>query len=1484
MAGDTEYEFRTFPGDPNPPATPPASRAGATAVADAPAESGGGAAPPPADASPTKAAKAQFSVKTDAEGNRSVFATDDSFQTTRLGPVSLGGDEATGLLDTLGRFNPITKSWSVDEGVARQLMSGEMPLPDYLPAKFRAQKAMFAHGAIGLDWVLGRISDEEADTRGNLEALKMQVKEAPAFVWNGSVLKMVAGAWKNMGGATGVARRTVGEAAAQTAQFTDPAMATSAIAGIMAPVALTAAASAGPAVAVAAPLLVKALANGPVFLETARIEAGNAALEMKAKGVPREVALKYALPIGVLNGFLEMGSFHALPANLRRLVGAKFLKNEAVKNLLVSATKTFSKEVGLEFSTESLQSVFSSIGENWALEASGMPEKKTGAGEVAAQALSEGTAAAMGAGLIKLPGAAAEVKMSAREEKAVAETKAALKERDIEAAADATPPAGAQPQTIETLPPPAPEREATESKSDGPRFDPPLYKRDTEILEDETLRVEGLPVAHLTKVQQGKSEGYRVHVLLNNEWIHLGTEVRPEEFPVFATRAAAEANLKEFMESTPGPWTEKAQQRWAKEEQDELRRRGREAKPVGAPEELPAPTEQKLLEDLNTGTAETFDDAVVGFEEEGTPEAAARLEAVVNAPPPKAETKTEAQRRELERKGRLADLRTRLGAVRERLAAIRTAWEANPTPALTEEVKKALIEESGIKQDLKFYETAKADKVSDTEAMEVKTPTFDAIMALGFKEGKAESKNRAQQILDIAKANGLTMRDVRRLLKNKRPELLGDKAFKNFMQGYDRVDEETGQVTHVPGFTERVERLLERKRAVKELRAIQHEKKIRGERNVRRLHDLPPVAEMTTEQVRQYAGILQAYDVGDVALTPERIRALETAAFGGMGGVRTAQDVVRRAVQNARAPLSAFNGIEVDALSLLTYDTPLARQHPFLNFMVNYFKATVSRADEVKAGVKTTLDLLGAKAMASRMRGLKGLISPAMPEVMAAIEEADATARAAKWEALTPEEREYATFWLTFAQAANDYLVAVDPNFVSRFSGGTYTPHVPKRASEIVASIPDKGLRAAVGELVDQIFPSDAADFFQAPRQQRQALGLRKFFQQTVFRTGQLDPSRNLIRAHREYIDAFYKKVAVDSAVPVIDSIVYGLQSISRDPDAEKLYNGVHAFTKEWLNAKKGNARLLFQKGDFGDRLLRAGMALMSLKYIAVNVALQVTAPVGEQAMEVMHLGARGYARAKKRRVSAQGRAILERYKFFTEENPWEQFKQPGRDAVEYLKMASYGMFQFYRTEVMADILLGSMTAEEFAAGEISHERLAEIKTAAGRWLDIHGAKSVIGSTAEGATWTQFKGWAIPPMTSVLSDLKGLGSAVAGGKKLTAEHFQDLYRASYFVLAYLLMKKGIEDEEDDSFLGQAKKRARREIFSLFQSIDPVMFAGPGVFGDFVVKLAKALKSLVTLEEYSPEGARAGELKGPAAVERLVKPAFVRQLESKEDVD
>ena len=159
MPGDNPYG-RTFPGDPNPPAQAPEAPTVKAAPA-APDEGGETGIPSSGVAgAPSRPAKAVFRVSSDEDGRQSVYMMDDKLETTRLGPVSIGNSDE--LLHALGRYNEVTGAWSVPEKAARELISGDMPIPDYVPAKYRANKALIARGAVMTQWMSGKMDLESA--------------------------------------------------------------------------------------------------------------------------------------------------------------------------------------------------------------------------------------------------------------------------------------------------------------------------------------------------------------------------------------------------------------------------------------------------------------------------------------------------------------------------------------------------------------------------------------------------------------------------------------------------------------------------------------------------------------------------------------------------------------------------------------------------------------------------------------------------------------------------------------------------------------------------------------------------------------------------------------------------------------------------------------------------------------------------------------------------------------------------------------------------------------------------------------------------------------------------------------------------------------------------------------------------------------------------------------------------------------------------
>lgn len=838
----------------------------------------------------------------------------------------------------------------------------------------------------------------------------------------------------------------------------------------------------------------------------------------------------------------------------------------------------------------------------------------------------------------------------------------------------------------------------------------------------------------------------------------------------------------------------------------------------------------------------------------------------------------EQKARDVQTQARISALESDLKEVQtftDDLIAIRQTYQKKGAPVrvLDERLNALLAQEESLTDEIEFYQSAPPAQVGvgPGEALEMKPATLESIISAGFVEGlgqgKRESRVRAQTIKDVAAENELSDADVRSLLKNKNLGLMDEAEFGDYVEQFRRG----------------TARVVERKAALGEVEVVRAEKNLAREQNVRLLHKLPAISKMTTEQLQDYAKILSEYDENDEALTPKRMRALKTTPFAG---AKTFGDVRQAAARVTGRPLEDFKNVEIGEFDVNRFDYALSRQGAVKNFLVLRTKLAQEKGHELEQNFNKQLDELAAAAIASRRKlmGVGGklldILVPQQTRVMAFIEEQNSEKAARIGATLTKEELALAEFLREWGQGAYDYLLKTGELETSRFAGH-YVFHTGRPLSEMLRDLPDQGVRATIKEIWGRLLGATMKVLPAETGKPGMMLGLRKFMTQTMFRSGELTPSKNVVLSAKRYARDFYTKLALDEAVPTIETLVMSVRAIDKSPEVAENTQALLGFVREYLNAKKGKAEWAVRKGGFAENIIRFSMTLASLKYIAGNYALQATAPIGEHIGAFMHLGNRKMALALQRKFTKKGRAIIEKYSSFVGEGPLAQLKQPARTLEANLSTVLFGAFQATRRAVMGDILLGQMTEKEFEAGEISAERLAGLKVAAGRWIDIHGSKSIRGSSVGGAMFTQFKGWVIPPLRTLLEDFGALGKAIGtlGKAPLTEEQAHEFLRLAEVTIAAMFVRGWLpEDDEDDTFLGRMIHYIRRETMTMFSVLDPRNFSNAGVAAELVFKLVRDLTLLVILEEYkTKEG-----LKGWEALKRDLTPAAAKMFRSKDE--
>ena len=674
----------------------------------------------------------------------------------------------------------------------------------------------------------------------------------------------------------------------------------------------------------------------------------------------------------------------------------------------------------------------------------------------------------------------------------------------------------------------------------------------------------------------------------------------------------------------------------------------------------------------------------------------------------------------------------------------------------------------------------------------------------------------------------------------------------------------------------KAERFAERRQALNELELLRKEKAFIAENNIRIFHKLPTIKKMTTGQLTTYAEILSGYEKGDQFLTPKRVKGLESTPWSGS---KTMREVLEKASKEFDVPLSELKGIRVDEIDRFRYDTSLARQNPFYNFMVDEINTAAIRNQFKYFKEREKLYRLAKAALKSRKRGIIGRLVPRQKELMKYME-AEGDAKIAAATELTTEEMTLADAIEDFYRRAYNWLLINQELKSSRFLDSKYVFHSKRPLSELLIDLKDTGIRSAAKDLLNR-WRLDEAQFKILDSKTGEILRMKKFFRQTLYRTGELTPTKNVIKATDIYMQQFFKKMALDESVPAIETLVMALRPKEKTPTGIFLNDSLMKFVKEYLNSKKGRAlNIGIQQGGKIDTVIRFVNQMISLRYIALNIPLEVAAIVGETTAKLPALGNRKLILANMRRHTPRGRRILEKYKAFTGEGPFEEVLQPARNIGENINILLYGLFKWSRKVTKQDILLGNMTRAEFVAETIDPKKLAEATKMAGRWLDIEGSKSVLGTTSTGAAITKFKGWAIPIVSSTMHDATALARTLTRlgnpKKRLTQQQFRELYRiAEMGAILLAVMSLGI-DEDKDTFAGRLKYYAIRELGTLYNALTPRTMLTAGVTIAFLEKLSQNLYLLMTLEKYKTRD----ELKGAAALKKQLTPAAISQFKGK----
>jgi hypothetical protein len=754
---------------------------------------------------------------------------------------------------------------------------------------------------------------------------------------------------------------------------------------------------------------------------------------------------------------------------------------------------------------------------------------------------------------------------------------------------------------------------------------------------------------------------------------------------------------------------------------------------------------------------------------------------------------------------------------------------------------------------------------------------YDALVEVFRKEAKI-----ARQAFASGKKGELekSKQKMRWLIKRR-------KSLKNVRDYFKLTDAEFMSVTHrrnpalmdnyeYKRFLSDVEQkaieLADNRQAKIELMMLIESNRLKKVDNYRQAMQLPTIDKMTTEQLREFAKLLEPFQEDDIFLTK---RELETVDRTDLKGIKTIREALERLAKEAGVDVEELNKVKVAALDHFRYDAALRERDPF-------FDVLVTRMTEAKLGaalrshdIESKVYELAKKAYKSRERGIFARMIPQDDLIMAFLE-AQADRKAAIAEQMTPEEINYANFMQQYFSEALNYLIATKSLERGREN---YFVHIRRSFLE---NLKDGGLKKAFSELF-KTYQQDQIVFNILDDDTGNILPLEKFFQFSLQRTGTMEPTRNVTKAFLVYMHTFEKKKMFDAIIPKLDIYAQALTPIKYTRLGLEIDRSLKTFVNKWINNKKGR-RISFdsvirQGGplDVGIRALRTFTTMLDL---GLSPIIQGTSLLGEQVTNAEMLGTRGMAIGTARIKTDKGKRIVAKYEAFVGRSAWEDFTAPGKEVTERLSDMLFAGFHFSTVLANKQFLLASLSEEEWKNEEISTERLAEMQLDMGRFRVVSGTGSLVGSTSVGDVAMQYKKWAVPVARTLIDDGEKLIRSIKEGKPLDNRVKKEMIRFAYLTGAVFIAgaMAGADDTDDESYIGKAKARMYREAMTLTQGINPLIFVGVPRTWTWVKDTVKALKDLVILEEYkTKEG-----LKGFNELERQFTPGVVRSLPRDEE--
>lgn len=739
---------------------------------------------------------------------------------------------------------------------------------------------------------------------------------------------------------------------------------------------------------------------------------------------------------------------------------------------------------------------------------------------------------------------------------------------------------------------------------------------------------------------------------------------------------------------------------------------------------------------------------------------------------------------------------------------------------------------------------------------------------LGFKAGykSAEEKiksakeilaRRRIRIQGIRDMYGLTDADLRKI-NRKDIRLMSNYEFKKFI---DDIDARAAEFATIQQLRNEVLYAIESK----ELQKVE---------NLIEAMDIPDIKDMNAQELMALSEALEPFQNGDEFLSVRKLQTVKNTELAGIKTVREAKEILAKKLG---VHPDKLNNIEVSELDKMMWDTLLAERNLFYQLLVNETNQSILDAEQRFYEMEKEVDALIFKARRSRRQGLVDRLVPTDKLVFEWLE-ADSVKKKAISERMTKEELALAVYLQARFAQFRDYLVQRE---VLKQYREDYITHIRR---DFLETWKADGILTAFKEMFEQA-RQDEAVFKILDEDTQNILPLEKFFQFAMHRTGELKPSENVARAFKTYAKTMLKKQAFDKIVPSLEIYAYTLSPKGKTPRGLELDRRLIKFTREWINNKKGRRNSLgglVRQGGVVDTMLRSINGFIGLMDLGLNIPVGLTTNIGEQVATYVSMGEKNYAKGIARLATQKGRQFIKDNRAFIGKSIWEDLSDTSATLGNQFAKIMFGMFHASTVNANKIHLLGSLTDQEWESGKISSERLAQIKIDMGRWRAIEGTKSIIGSTSLGMSYTKYKSWAIVTAGRVLSNINAMRKMITDGQGkeiIKSREFQELFRATVLTsLAMVAIGAGVGGDDDDSFIGEIIKKAKRELTTILGSLDPKIYFRVRMLS-FLDDLAKATTSIH--EGYKAKE-KQGESKGINALRRIMTPKFIKPILKEEE--